>query len=291
MNKSLKRSKSFNDFTRHDNKCMSTICTCHRPHHRCPHNYNRGYFDGKTVYRNEFTPKKVEKATVYKARDNLQSKPGIFGGTLYNRDYFKPYKNESFRKNLELQGKVKKAIKDTNTTDKVKGLLKGPRNSFERKSVNREDVVVVRQGKWRRPSYSPIRNKTTELKSTYRNDFKQRKVEAKTYKRLNYDNIRSYNPDNKFLGDTNYRVNHNRKSPERNSSRSLYKMNKDKNNHTTGIFFDKRSLQTTNQVFYKGQQNKPRGCDLMRMPEVPRQLLGKNTHVVYDAQVRTWKHQ
>lgn len=290
MNKSLQRSKSYNDFSRHNNKCISTICTCNRPNHRCPHNYNRGYFDGQTMYRNEFTPKKQKKPVIYKAKDNLKSKRGIFGDTLYKRDYYKPYNNEKFKQNIDSQRKVKQIIKDNNTNDAVKGLMGGPKNFYNRKpSFDRNNVVVVRAGKWGRPSYSPIRNKSIENKTSYREDFNRKKVEPSTYKRLNYDNLKAYNPDVKFTGDTNYRVNHGRKTPERNSSRSLYKMNKTQNTHTTGLFFDKRDLTTTNQMFYKGEQNKTHVCDLKRMPEVPRQLLGKHQHVVYDAPTNNWR--
>lgn len=274
--------------------CMSHMCNCNNPNHRCPAHIPRHEFSAKTKYTEEFVPKSPTRPEIIIAKNNLKPEKGFNGNTVY-RDEFKNQESKSqLIKKQNADQRIKDIIYQNNVQSHIKDIITGTTDKYDNFRGHREDRYV-----YSKPQefihQKEKRNDRVAMNATtqYRNDFKQRPVSANTGTRakpINYDNLVAYNPNIKFNATTNYRAEHAPKSPDIKRNNELFNIAK-ANNQRTNMFIGQGNpfLETEYRNRFVPSHTQPVDCPLNRMPKVPKDLYSKPNHVYYNPQNDNWE--
>lgn len=268
--------------------CRSHICTCGNPNHRCAHNHRQPHFNGKTMYDYEFTPKKTKPTTVYKARDNLKNQPGIKGNTVYNTDYIKQITQSGLLRNYKEQRDMKKVIKKNRDEDRnvvnTKNLFY---NDFGKEEKESRYVYqpATRENPWQRRRDDA---KSVDMDTTYRNHYKGANKDLNRHVKINYDNLKVGNGGG-FKAKTTYSSQYGLKNGVNKGDKDLYRYGQERNRGNTDIFVGNRDLKTVYNAEYTKKERDIVFCELERLPRVPKELLWRHKHVVFDYDEGVWK--
>lgn len=274
-----------------NHQCMSSLCTCNNPKHRCPTEMQKHKFTANTRYRQEFVSLSPTRVNVYKTPDNLHAEKGFNGNTLYRNDYCKKDIQVETAKEQLMNNKVKDAIVKNNAQSHIRDLLSGHNNPFEAEKQKPNRGVYVKPQEFINPKDRRVHHTPMTETTQYRKDFRPRSVSNNSrYRPINYDNLVVHNPGVKFVGTTNYKAEHCKKNVESKYDRELYNLTRQENNEDHLKTKDtKICTDTEYRKNFMNKQQDMTDCPLNHLPKVPQPFLAKNNHVYYNKQKHEWQ--
>lgn len=268
-------------------RCMCQICTCNRPDHLCPINYNRPGGIGVTEHKAEYVKRSADKPVIWKAEDNLRSKEGPTGDTIYHKDFNRKNATGPRTDNNLLVN----TIVENNMKSHIKNLMGLPENEPRRAASHEPMDIYSKPPEYIKPAYKPTTNGKLEKKTVYTKDFVPFKGDYEGFQRVNYDNLQSYNPDVKFGGNTVYRVEHNLKQNSKPINDELGTMIREQNKYTHVIT---PPMEMNKKTEYKDEFWKKRveqhHCPILDLPPVESQHRRMHGHIFYNDKLYNWHH-
>lgn len=318
------RSKSSTGAVCFDNRCRHQICTCYKPSHKCPIDYNKQGYIPPSHYQAEYVKHSPMHVEAIRPIDNLKNGKEFFDGTIYQREY-KPKKtqselahenakNQELNKILRGQNYNNDHLKYTTslpTADGIDGTY-AERNLAQNYPKPAKFVI---------PKAEKLDNKLLQKETEYGREYKPLKRDYSGNLRINYDNLTTYNGPTKpaittyqaehygrdggryggrdggrdggKVANGNYGGGQYRDDPAKVANDHLAELNKRNNQLTYAQFLPKDNYGKSTEYTrnYEGKTQAYHDCPINEMPSMTDSQKRMPAHMYYDCQSAKWRKE
>ena len=284
------RAKSSN--TNLNNKCRHEICTCYKPSHKCPIDYNKEGITPPTVYQQEYIPHKGQTLQQIRPIDNLKNGKAFFDGTNYQRE-FKVHQTETeLNTNRQINKTLNQTLKAENYTQDHIGFaaMNTPHKLngtyFERNLGDNYE----KPAKFMHAKVEQLEKKPFQKESEYIDKYKPMKRDYSANSKINYDNLHVYSGPSGPVN-TTYQHEHVIREGTKKANDHLSDLNK-RNNHLTYAQFlpkDNYGNGTEYHRNYEGKVQTIFDCPINDLPSLRNSEKRLAKHLFYDSKEAKWR--
>lgn len=286
------RSKSSNGQPCFDSKCRHQICTCYKPSHKCPIDYNRPGHLPPSHYQQEFVGREGAPVEPVRPVDNLRNGKEFFDGTVYQREFHPHRTDVDLARQAKADQRLNSALKATNygqdhlgyttslpTADALPGTY-ADRNLADNYPKPAKFVV---------PRAEALEKKALQKESEYGREFRPPRRDHSTNARVNYDNLRVGGPSTPPL--TTYQAEHVAKGPSKAVNDHMAELNRRNNQLTYAQFLPKDNYgqQTEYRRKFEGKTAVHGDCPISDLPSMTASQKRLPEHMYYNCQEAKWR--
>lgn len=288
------RSKSNNLQPCFDSKCRHQICTCYKPSHKCPIDFNKPGHLPPSHYQAEFVKRDPLQVEQVRPTDNLKTGKEFFDGTQYQREY-KAYKTaDELAAQNAINNKINHTLKTHNYHEDHLGFttsLPTPEPMSSATGVLGEHYP--KPAKFVYPRVEKTDGKPLQKDTEYTREYKKPKRDLSATPRINYDNLTIYNgPHANFT--TTYKEEHVPRAPPKVVNDKIADLNKRNNQLTYAQFLPKEQFpgKTEYGREYPGKSpGRIPECPIEHLPNPTGSQMRLPNHLYYDCQAAKWRKE
>lgn len=283
------RSKSNN--ANLNNKCRHEICTCYKPSHKCPIDYNKEGTTPPTNYQQEFVQHKGQTVQQYRPVDNLKNGKAFFDGTNYQRE-FKTHQTETeLATNRQINNNLNQTLKAENyTQDHISFGVNLPHKLNGTYTERNLAENYEKPAKFMHQKVEQLEKKPLQKESEYLDKFKPMKRDYSGNLKINYDNLHVYSGPSGPVN-TTYQQEHIIREGTKRTNDHLFELNKKNNDLTYAQFLPKDNYGNGTEYnrTYEGKVNTIQGCPINDLPSLKDDEKRLAKHLFYDSKQAKWK--
>jgi hypothetical protein len=286
------RSKSSNPPPCFDNKCRHQICTCYKPSHKCPIDFNKPGHTPPSHYQAEYVKRDPLAVEPVRPHDNLKTGKEFFDGTVYQREY-KAYRTpEDLAAQNAVNNQINHTLKSHNYNQDHLGFTT---------SLPTPDRVVDRgltenypkPAKFVIPRAEKIEGKPLQKDTEYTREFKPLRRDHSANSRINYDNLTVYHgPTANYT--TTYNAEHIPKDNPKATNDHIADLNRKNNQLTYAQFLPKDNYGNKTEYMRKYEGKSPGrtpDCPIYDLPPLTHSQQRLPNHMYFDCQSSKWKKE
>lgn len=287
------RSKSSNAQQCFDNKCRHQICTCYKPSHKCPIDYNKPGYLPPSHYQQEFVKRDGVHVEAIRPVDNLHNGKEFFEGTVYQREYHPHRTDVDLARQAQADQRLNTALKATNYGQDHLGYTTSLPTGNSLKGTYAERNLgenYPKPAKFVIPRSEVVDKKAMQKESEYGREFRPPKRDNSANTRINYDNLHvGGGPANPPV--TTYQAEHVARDPSKIVNDHMADLNKRNNQLTYAQFLPKDNYgkQTEYSRKYDGKKPVYGDCPISDLPSLTSSQKRLPEHMYFNCQEAKWK--